>query len=58
MYLMLGGTHRTRVLEFETRQRMAMRIPVFVEWQNPVMFAVPPKDSHWHYVTVAAFWQN
>lgn len=58
MYLMRGGTHRTRALEFKHRESTAVRNPQFVGWHDSEIFAVSPKDRHRHYVTVAVFWQN
>lgn len=56
MYLMRGGTHRIRALKFKIGHWTAVWSPIFVEWHNSEIFAVPPKDLHGHYVNVRAFW--
>lgn len=42
LYLVHGGTHRTKALKIEVCQRTAVHNPMFVEWHNLKMFAVPP----------------
>lgn len=58
LYLMHGGTHKTRASKFEIRQRTAVRNPVFVGWHNLEMFAVPPRDLSRYYVAVTGFWRD
>lgn len=58
MYLICGGTHRTRAVGIGTRHRVAVRYPIFVRWNNLTMFAVPRLNRYQYYVSVSAFWQN
>lgn len=55
MYLLRGGTHWTRTLEFRTRNKMTVHNPKIARFRNLKMFAVPQKDRLWHYLTVPAF---
>lgn len=43
MYLTQGRTHQTKALEFDTRQRTAVRNSIFVGWYNLQMYAIHPK---------------
>lgn len=47
-----------RVLEFEIRQRTAVRNRIFVVWHNLEMFTGLLKDCYRRYDSVSAFWQN
>lgn len=58
MYLMCGGTHWTKALEFEIRQRTPVRSSIFVRWRKMDMFAVSLKYRHCHYVFAPAIWRN
>lgn len=57
MYLMPGGTHRTRALKFEIRHWTAVRNQVFVRLHNLEMFAARSNNCHLHYIAVPAFWR-
>lgn len=52
MYLMRGGTHRTRALKFETRFRTAMCNRFFELWYELKTFVVLPINCHRLYVTM------
>lgn len=58
MYLMRGGTHQPRALEFKMCHGTSVRNPISVGWHKRVMFMVLPRDRHLHYVSVPASWQN
>lgn len=57
MYLVRGGTHCTRVLEFEICQRTAVRSQIYVRWHITDMSAIAPKDRRRHNVPVFALWR-
>lgn len=42
-------------MKFETRQRTAVRKPIFVGRHNLEMFAVPSKDRYRRYVSLPTF---
>lgn len=56
IYLMRGGTYRTKVLDFETREKATVRKPVLERWSNIKTFGVSTKDLYSYGVTVPTFW--
>lgn len=56
-YMLHGGSHRTRSLEIEVRQRTSARNPLFVGWHNVELFAVPRLERREYYLAVPEFWR-